>query len=106
MPPRCKPWSLVGHLLGHEAAGSVAAHLKQLGLVQALHTGMADDAGGPCGGGFMFWRCEVELTEAGLGQLPYVVAAVQQGLQVGGLGDWGHRGAWYIPAVGAEVLCG
>jgi hypothetical protein len=61
----------------------VAQHLKQAGLAQALHAGMADDACGPAGAGFMFWRCEVELSERGLQHVPYVVAAVHAGLQVG-----------------------
>ena len=33
-PHRCKPWRWVGHLLGHEAKGSLAHALKQAGLIQ------------------------------------------------------------------------
>ena len=33
-PHRCKPWRWVGHLLGHEARGSLAHALKQAGLIQ------------------------------------------------------------------------
>jgi hypothetical protein len=91
----------VGHLLGHEAHGSVAQHLKAAGLAQALHTGMADDASGPGGAGFMFWRCEVELTDKGLQHVPYVLAAVHQGLQVGQQAR-GGQGALLAPAHGAR----
>ena len=34
LPCRCKPWRWVGHLLGHEAKGSLAHALKQAGLIQ------------------------------------------------------------------------
>jgi len=36
---RCKPWRWVGHLLGHEARGSLAYALKQEGLIQVRACG-------------------------------------------------------------------
>ncbi len=57
------------------------AHLlKQQGLIQELSAGIAEDV--KIGPGFMFWRVQVELTEAGLGHVDHVIATVYRGVQV------------------------
>ncbi len=38
-----KPWRWVGHLLGHEGPGSLAAALKAQGLITALEAGVGDE---------------------------------------------------------------
>ncbi len=38
-----KPWRWVGHVLGHEGRGSLAASLKEQGLVDSLDVGVGDE---------------------------------------------------------------
>ncbi len=85
---RSKPWSVVSHVLGHEGGGSACEVLRRRGLLQSLSAGVGDET--RVGGGFMWWRLEVELTEAGLGQVPEVVACVYRAIQVRLV--WGRGG--------------
>merc|ERR1719424_1479382 len=63
-----KPTRYLAHLAGHESAGSILAHLKNLGWADSLSAGE-----GNAGSDFSSFQISVELTEEGLGHWEDVV---------------------------------
>lgn len=63
-----QPGHYLSHLIGHEGPGSLLSELKSKGWVNSL-------LAGPSGGsrGFDFLAIQVDLTQSGMGKLPFVV---------------------------------
>ncbi|KAI8465691.1 MAG: hypothetical protein J3K34DRAFT_395999 [Monoraphidium minutum] len=76
-----KPWRVAGHALGHESYGSAAHLLKRQGLIQSLTAGVGEEV--RLGRGFMFWRLELQLTEAGEDHVPHVLGTLARSIQRG-----------------------
>ena len=70
---RCKVGDLLGHLIGHEGAGSVTAYLKKHQLIGYLMAGFTDNDSTTAGALF---KVVMELTKAGLAQIETIIKAV------------------------------
>ncbi|KAI9597576.1 Metalloenzyme, LuxS/M16 peptidase-like protein [Syncephalis fuscata] len=70
---RVQPGSYLGHLIGHEGAGSIIAFLKQKGWANHLSAGCSGGASG-----FDFFKVSIDLTQEGLSRYEQVVALVFQ----------------------------
>mmetsp|Transcript_33829 Transcript_33829/g.66784 ORF Transcript_33829/g.66784 Transcript_33829/m.66784 type:complete len:1007 (-) Transcript_33829:91-3111(-) len=68
---RAKPTQYIAHLLGHESAGSVLAHLKQKGWANDLSAGGSNNCSD-----FSTFSVTVELTDAGLEYVEEVVEVI------------------------------
>ena len=68
-----KPTRYLGHLLGHESAGSVLSVLKKQGLADGLSAGE-----GSAGSDFSSFTVSIELTKEGLERVNDVVSVVFQ----------------------------
>lgn len=82
LPPQMQNWkskpvNFLGHLLGHEAAGSVLSFLKKKSWAVSVEAGMSEDGAehASCHGLFTF---KVVLSEEGLSEWRSVVTAVYQ----------------------------
>ena len=70
---RCKPSDLVGHLLGHEGAGSLLSHLKRRGLATGLSAGLDD---GDSTSLHALFRLSIDLAPEGVAAIDTIVCAV------------------------------
>ena len=75
---RCKTVSYVAELIGHEGAGSIISHLKEIGYANYLSAGCDIDDNFECNSMFSLFRVLVSLTSKGLANWPYVVEVVQR----------------------------
>ncbi|CAB3989452.1 insulin-degrading enzyme isoform X1 [Paramuricea clavata] len=74
---KAKPEQYISHLIGHEADGSLLSYLKEQGWANALGAGAMEGAKG-----FMFFICDIELTESGLDHVDDIIASVFQYLKM------------------------
>jgi insulysin len=68
---REKPLSVLSHLIGHEAEGSILSTLKQLGWANALSAGLYESFHS-----FSLFSITIELTEVGLQQVPAIIELI------------------------------
>ncbi|EDO37735.1 predicted protein [Nematostella vectensis] len=72
-----KPSHYISHLIGHEGEGSLLSELKAKGWVNALVAGALDGAKG-----FMFFMCNMELTNEGQDHIFEISTSVFQYLEM------------------------
>ncbi|XP_028391087.1 insulin-degrading enzyme-like [Dendronephthya gigantea] len=70
---RAKPDQYLSHLIGHEADGSLLSFIKEQGWGNTLGAGTMEGAKG-----FMFFICNIELTESGLDHVDDIIASFFQ----------------------------
>ncbi|KRX76897.1 Insulin-degrading enzyme [Trichinella sp. T6] len=83
------PGHYIGHLLGHEASGSLLSELKKHGWVNTLTAGPRTAARG-----FWFFNIDVEVTESGLGHVDDIAQLVFEYISLvrnEGVQEWIHR---------------
>lgn len=78
---RCKPHDFIGHLLGHEGAGSILSCLKRSNLATSVVAGVSDSNIGS-NSMFSLFELAVELTQGGLCNWLLVVGVVHQYLHM------------------------
>ncbi|KRY77608.1 Insulin-degrading enzyme [Trichinella pseudospiralis] len=83
------PGHYIGHLLGHEASGSLLSELKKHGWVNTLTAGPRTAARG-----FWFFSIDVEVTESGLEHVDDIAQLVFEYINLvrtEGVQEWIHR---------------
>ncbi|KRZ08336.1 Insulin-degrading enzyme [Trichinella zimbabwensis] len=83
------PGHYIGHLLGHEASGSLLSELKKHGWVNTLTAGPRTAARG-----FWFFSIDVEVTESGLEHVDDIAQLVFEYISLvrtEGVQEWIHR---------------
>ncbi|KRZ92119.1 Insulin-degrading enzyme, partial [Trichinella sp. T8] len=83
------PGHYIGHLLGHEASGSLLSELKKHGWVNTLTAGPRTAARG-----FWFFNIDVEVTESGLRHVDDIAQLVFEYISLvrnEGVQEWIHR---------------
>lgn len=79
---RCKPHDFIGHLLGHEGAGSILSCLKRANLATSVVAGVSDSNIIGSNSMFSLFELTIELTQGGLCNWLLVAGVVHQYLHM------------------------